>query len=127
MPDYVFDASAVLAIAFNEPGADVALAYMARSCVSAVNYSEACAKLVDRGLTVTEAFERLEELRLDVVFFDRIQARDAASLREVTKLKRISFADRACLSLAVREDAVAVTTDRAWAELDLPCRVELIR
>ncbi len=127
MADFVFDASAILAIAFKEPGADNALARMPKACVSTVNYSEACAKLVDKGFGSDEAFNWLEALRIDVVVFDRPDAALAASLRSTTKLKRLSFADRACLALAVSRKATAITTDRIWATLDLGCPVELIR
>lgn len=30
-------------------------------------------------------------------------------------------------SQAIRENAIALTADRIWADLDLPCKVELIR
>jgi PIN domain nuclease of toxin-antitoxin system len=127
MADFVLDASAILAIAFKEPGAENALARMSKACVSAVNYSEACAKLIDKGFGCDEAFNWLEALRLDVVAFDRPDATGAASLRSATKLKRISFADRACLALAISRKATAITTDRVWKTLDLGCPVELIR
>lgn len=127
MADFVFDASAILAIAFKEPGAENALARMARACVSTVNYSEACAKLIDKGFGSEEAFNWLEALRLDVIVFDRSNAARAASLRSATKHRRFSFADRACLALAMSREATAVTTDRAWKTIDLGCSVELIR
>lgn len=127
MAEFVFDASAILAIAFREPGADYAMARMPLACVSSVNYSEACAKLVDKGFGAEEAFGWLEALRLDVIAFDRLDASRAAALRSATKLKRFSFADRACLALAISRKAIAVTTDRAWRTVDLGCSVELIR
>jgi PIN domain nuclease of toxin-antitoxin system len=127
MADFVFDASAILAIAFKEPGAENAMARMSKACVSTDNYSEACAKLVDQGFAPEEAFNWLEALRLDVVVFDRPDAAWAASLRSATKFKRFSFADRACLALAISRQAVAMTTDRAWKTVDLGCPVELIR
>lgn len=127
MTDFVFDASAILAIAFREPGAERAIARMPGAFVSAVNYSEACAKLVDKGFAAEEAFNWLEALRLDVVGFDKEHSAKAASLRATTRMKRLSFADRACLALAMSRDATAVTTDRVWSALDLRCAVELIR
>ena len=38
-----------------------------------------------------------------------------------------SLADRACLALAMRLGLPALTTDRAWAELDLPVEVVVLR
>lgn len=125
--DYVLDASALLAIAFREPGGEIAVRRMASACVSAVNYSEACAKMVDKGFDAREAFGWLEALRLEVVGFDRVGAEQAATLRARARGAGLSFADRACLALAIDRGATAITTDRAWAGLDLPCAVELIR
>lgn len=131
MPDpitgYVLDASALLAIAFREPGGEIAVQRMASACVSAVNYSEACAKMIDKGFGAGEAFGWLEALRLEVVGFDRAGAEQAAALRARARGTNLSFADRACLALAIGRGATAITTDRAWAGLDLPCAVELIR
>jgi PIN domain nuclease of toxin-antitoxin system len=127
MAEFVFDASAILAIAFREPGAEVAVARMAAACVSAVNYSEAYAKMIDKGFGTFEAHSLLEALRLEVVGFAKPEAASAARLRETEAWRRISFADRACISLAAREGATAITTDRIWAKLDLPCPIELIR
>jgi len=127
MVEAVFDASAVLAIAFNEPGAEHALARMSSATISTVNLSEAGAKLIDKGLGAVEAFRWLAALQLKVEVFDGDQAVAAASLRAVTRTKRLSFADRACIALAASKGAVAMTTDRAWAELDLPCPIKLLR
>lgn len=127
MADFVFDASAVLAIAFKEPGADNAIARMSGASISSVNYSEAGAKLIDKGFGTEEAFQWLDALRFEVFQFDKDFALRAASLRGVARQKRLSFADRACLALTIARGAIAVTTDRAWTTLDLPCAVELIR
>lgn len=127
MVDAVFDASAVLAIAFKEPGAEHALAKMSSAAISTVNLSEAGAKLIDKGFDTIEAFRWLAALQLQVAVFDEDQAVAAASLRVATKAKRLSFADRACIALAASKGAVAMTTDRAWAEVDLPCPIKLLR
>ena len=127
MADFVLDASALLAIAFNEPGADIAISRMAACSVSAVNYSEASAKMIDKGFDPAEATGWLDALALDIVAFDRAAAARAAALRPIVGARRLSFADRACIALAADIEATAVTTDRAWADIGLPCTVELIR
>lgn len=127
MAEFVLDASAILAIAFSEPGAETAILRMPTACVSAVNYSEACAKMIDKGFGPSEALIHLDALGLEIIDFSKPEAARAAALRENMHWRHISFADRACISLAAREGATAVTTDRAWADLDLPCPVELIR
>jgi PIN domain nuclease of toxin-antitoxin system len=45
----------------------------------------------------------------------------------VRKAGGISFADRACLALARHLDAVAMTSDTAWPNLNLDVRIVLFR
>jgi PIN domain nuclease of toxin-antitoxin system len=51
----------------------------------------------------------------------------AGQLRELTRRRGLSLGDRACLALAIRENAIAVTADRDWGDLDIGCKIELIR
>lgn len=73
------------------------------------------------------ALQDVSALRLDVVPFDAETALLAGRLRAVTRHLGLSLGDRACLALAIRENATALTADRNWTDLDLPCKVELIR
>jgi PIN domain nuclease of toxin-antitoxin system len=123
----VFDASALLAMAFSEPGAEMAASYLTGGCVSAVNYSEAGAKLIDKGLDTGEAFYLLGALGLDVVPFDSGSAALAASLRPQSRAFGLSFADRACLALAMETGGPAITADKVWSRLDLPCAIVQLR
>lgn len=50
MPRTVFDASAILAVPFREPGADVVQAHFESGIVTPVNLSEVAAKLSDCDL-----------------------------------------------------------------------------
>ncbi len=127
MSGAVFDASALLAMAFAEVGAERAKTYLSGGRVSAVNYSEAAAKLIDRGLSAEGAFFLLDRLGLTVVPFDAESASAAARLRIQSRSLGLSFADRACLALAIKENARAVTADKVWSRLDLACDIVLIR
>ncbi|MDP3523658.1 MAG: PIN domain-containing protein, partial [Hoeflea sp.] len=73
------------------------------------------------------ALQDVWALRFDVVPLDTETALLAGRLREATRGRGLSLGDRACLALAIRENAIALTADRNWADLDLPCKVELIR
>lgn len=127
MSEVVLDASAILALAFSEPGAERVVASLARAAVSTVNLSEACAKLIDKGFPPSEAEAWLTALGLRIVPFAVDHAHAAAGLRAQKAHKVLSFADRACIATAAAENGVALTTDRIWANFNLPCRVELVR
>lgn len=127
MSDIVLDASAILALAFSEPGAERVSSTLARAAVSAVNLSEACAKMIDKGFPAREAEAWLTTLSIRTIPFAVEHAHAAAALRSEKAHKVLSFADRACIATAAAERGVALTTDRAWADFNLPCEVELIR
>jgi PIN domain nuclease of toxin-antitoxin system len=51
----------------------------------------------------------------------------AGLLRAGTRGKGLSLGDRYCLALAASRNAVAVTADRAWANLDIGLSIEMVR
>lgn len=125
---YVLDASALIGLLRGEPGADRVEALLGEAVISAVNYSEVVAKIVERGGTADLAASILDPLYLNVVEFDRPQAVEAGRLRALTRRAGLSLGDRACLALAVTRRLTVLTADRAWAELALPDpRIELLR
>ncbi len=127
MASAVLDSSAVLAVMNAEPGADAVIAVMADSMISTVNISEVIAKLVERGTTLDRARSSLRSFDLVIADFDLPLAETAGELRRSTKKAGLSIGDRACLALALRESAPVLTTDRAWAGLDLGIEVQIIR
>ena len=127
MTETVLDASAVLALINEEPGAETVDALLDDAIISAVNWSEVIAVLVDAGIAVETAGARITALGLGVVAFDQQQALSAGALRAVTRRAALSFGDRACLGLAEARHAPAVTADRRWATLELNVEVQLIR
>ena len=123
----VFDSSALLAIVFDEEGAEVAAGRLSGGIVSSVNASEVISRLVDFGTSGEDARNVLLNFGLDIRPFDTVLAVAAGQLRALTRDKGLSLGDRACVALAIREQAGIVTADRAWAGLDLEVEVELIR
>ena len=122
----VLDASAVLAWLLREPGAEVVEA--ALPCfLSAVNLSEVVYAGVRRGLAADEIHRVVSELPLSVVSFDEEQAYLAGVLHTQTRAVGLSFADCACLNLAVMRNLPAFTAERRWAEVSIPIAVTLIR
>jgi len=124
---YVLDASALLAAMLGEDGTDAVEARFSDACISAVNVSEVVAKLSERGVPDAAIQESLSDLDLDVRDFNTAQALRAGALRNATKDKGLSLGDRACLALAAELNAIALTTDAAWAEMEIGIAVELAR
>lgn len=123
----VFDSSALLAFLFREPGGTAVESRIAGGRISAVNAAEVIAKLVDRGYRDEAALAAWSELAIDVIDYDLEQAKQSGLLRRSTMSLGLSLADRACLTLAARLGATAVTADRAWVRQDLGIAVELVR
>jgi ribonuclease VapC len=124
----VLDASALLALLQNEPGAEVVADLLPHGVMSAINLSEVVAKLTDHGMPLEAAREAIDGLPIDVHSFDRDAAFAVGELRRATRRAGLSLGDRACLALAAHLGVAAVTADRAWASLgDGIARVTLIR
>lgn len=128
MSSGVFDSSAILALVYDEPGKPKVLSLLDAysPLISAVNLCEILTKLVGDGLGEDLALDMLIGLDIAVVDFDTNLARKTAGLGPLTKHLGLSLGDRACLALAIQENAIVVTADRNWAGLDV-CRIELIR
>ena len=123
----VLDASALLALLFAEPGAERVADVIAEGAViSTVNLSEVGALLVRRGQAPEKALAPVRE-QVSVEPFTADDALTAARLSPLTAAKGLSLGDRACLALANRLAARAVTAERAWTQLELDVEIELIR
>ena len=95
--------------------------------ISAVNWCELHTKLHDYGLHGISRTANLLTLIGRIEPFTEAQAILAAELREDTRAIGLSLGDRACIALGAELDADVYTADRAWAKVNLPCRVHLIR
>ena len=127
MTDYVLDASAVLAVIQEEPGAERIEAHLDTGCISAVYLAEIVGKLQDRGLGDNEIDELIALLDLDTRILDKEGAVFMGKLRQSTKVAGLSLGDRACLALAHSLGATAITMDRAWKGLDIGVTIEVAR
>ncbi len=123
----VLDASAVLALLAEEPGADEIEALLDGAAMSTVNLSEVLRKSEQHGID-TEGLEfDLEGLGVEFHTFDVSQARATSDLWARTPRSGLSLGDRACLALAGTLDATAVTTDRRWSAAKHGINVLVIR
>ena len=123
----VFDSSALLAITFEEEGAEIAIQSLNDGIISAVNASEVITRYIDLGASEDDARASLLAFGLEIYPFDESLAIATGLMRSVTRDAGLSLGDRACLALAIREQSSVLTADLAWATLDLDIAVELIR
>ena len=121
------DASALLALLFAEPGAELVADVVAEgAAISAVNLSEVATVLV-RNQRDPETILRPVGQQLTVEPFTSADALAAAALYVPTASQGLSLGDRACLALAARLNCPALTADHAWTGLDLDVTVRQIR
>jgi PIN domain nuclease of toxin-antitoxin system len=125
--NWVLDASALLAVILQEPGADrVKDAISEGAAISAVNLSEVVARLT-RDFSEDEVREDLSSFELTVFDFDEDAAWRTARLVSVTRSWGLSMGDRACLALAATLGLSALTAERIWVNLDVGVEVVLCR
>lgn len=127
----VLDTSALLAWLQNEPGKTrVDQALLLEPCYfSTVNLAEFATKCLGGGMSREDFDAILASLEFVVVDYDADLAHATGALRSATRPLGLSLGDRACLALAKRLNAIAITADRPWLKLDpaLGIQVECIR
>ncbi|MGH7173847.1 MAG: type II toxin-antitoxin system VapC family toxin [Gemmataceae bacterium] len=127
MPEYVLDASALIALVNEEPGANKVRPLMPHSVISAVNLCETIQRLRRGGIPLEAVTLALSPLLSPPIPFDGELAYIAASIHEQTRDYGLSFGDCSCLALALSLKVPAVTAERAWDKFDIGVRVIKIR
>lgn len=127
MAEAVLDASAILALVGEEPGAEAVARIIANCIVSTVNGSEAIAKLVERGVPSDVAEEIIFGLPFELVDFDRPLAAAAGRMWPRGRRAGLSLGDRACLALAEAKSLPAVTADTQWRRFESSTDIKYIR
>jgi ribonuclease VapC len=123
----VLDASAILAVLFNERGSEALVPLLEGALVSTVNMAEVVAQLVRRGVDAERAWRQVLELGCELCPFDEEQARLAGELARQARHNGLSLGSRACLALAKAKQATVYTPNPAWKSLDLGIEVEVVR
>ena len=124
----VLDASAILAVLFQEPGAEkMTDEIMDLAVVSAVNLAEVQGKLVKMGHPPEDAWSDANLLETAPEPFTAGQAKIAGSLIAQTEKYGLSLGDRACLALAIALKAPVYTTEQLWRDLKVGVPIHVIR
>ncbi len=124
----VLDASVLLALLNQEPGADkLPPELLSTAASSMVNLAEVQTKLVHRGLNPIDAWEAALTPINEAMDFTAEHARLAGALVAQTRPLGLSLGDRACLALALTLKAPVYTTDKSWKNLKLGIHIHLIR
>ena len=124
----VLDASAILAMLFDEPGGDFVASRLANSLVSAVNAVEVETKLMDHGIDAGKSTVIWTTGPIGIQPLEYSVAHQAAILHHRYRTQKVSLADAVCLATAMYFSLPVLTADSLWSDLgDLDVEVELIR
>jgi ribonuclease VapC len=125
MTTAVLDASALLAMLLVESGEDQVRAVLSDCVISTVNLSEVIGHFARHGADHTHIRGMLDQLALQRIAFDEDLAYATGLLTTTTRAAGLSLGDRACLALARRLNARAITADHAWAGLGKSAGVDV--
>jgi len=114
MSEVVLDASALLALLLDEPGAARVADSIAKARISSINYAEVVSHFIHAGMPADQVDAMLRPLPVVIVEADQALATIAGRLRGVTAEAGLSLGDRFCLALARRDGLPALTADRQW-------------
>jgi ribonuclease VapC len=124
----VLDASAILAVISEEPGAEkLTPGLLAQAVASAVNLAEVQTKLVSRGWNSDEAWEDATSPVREIVAFNQEHARLAGDLVSQTRNLGLSLGDRACLALGIAFDCPVYTAEKTWKKVKVKIPIHVIR
>lgn len=121
----VLDASALLALLKNEPGADIVESLLGNIIMSSLNVSEVAAVLLDSDMTIKECQDSMLPFISTIIHFDEEFAFLTADLKKRTKAYGLSLGDRACLALGQKMQLPVYTADKIWGKVQLE-NVEII-
>lgn len=80
MEKVVLDASALIALIYEEKGKELVEQHIAHAQISAVNLAEVASYMIKKGLNPNEVSELLRDLSLEIIVFDEPHALLAAEL-----------------------------------------------
>lgn len=126
MTEAVLDASALLALLRDEPGAEMVSKVLTASTMTAVNLAEVVGHFARNGVAEGDIHLVLDPLPFSVTPFDSALAFRSGVTLPATRSAGLSLGDRACLALAHRLGVPVLTADRAWLAVAADVGVEVV-
>ena len=124
----ILDASALITLLSEEKGHEIIASVLPRSVMSSVNIAEVAKFLIEkRGLSKEEVSNIIQNLIETIIPFDTDLALISADIIQQTKVIGLSLGDRACLALALSTGYTVYSSDRIWSQLQLSCKIMVIR
>ena len=123
----LLDASAVLTLLHDEPGAGRVAGFLPTATISAVNLAEVLIVLERRGVPPADARRAVDTLALEELPALGASARAAAGIAVANPRRGLSLGDCFCLATAQLTGRPAVTADRTWATLRTGAKLVVIR
>ena len=121
----VLDASALLAFAREEPGADRVRGILPFAAISAVSVAE-CVAVLSPFTGARLAALSISRLGLNVISCDWETAVGAAELHTSSRARGLALTDCVCLATARRLRIPALTANVAWRGLDIDVAFEVL-
>lgn len=124
----ILDSSSLIALLAEEKGQEKIIEILPNAVMSTVNIAEVVKFLIEKkGLTKQQIYQLIQNLIPNILPFDEEQAFLSGELISDTKRLGLSLCDRVCLALALLKNYPIYTADKAWAKLNLNCKIILIR
>ena len=125
MNEVVLDASALLALLTDEPGAPKVAEVIGQARMAAENLDEVIGHF-QRGMSQFDIDAMLRPLPLVIVPSDEGLERIAERLGAIPELAEMAYGAIRCLALAKRDGLPAVTADKQWRTVADAAEVKLI-
>jgi PIN domain nuclease of toxin-antitoxin system len=114
MSEVIIDASALLALLLDEPGAAKIADVIADARMSSANYAEVVRHLIRAGVRADQVEALVGPLPLTIVEVDEALATIAERLRATTDEAGLAMGALSCLALAKRDGLPVLTADKRW-------------
>lgn len=126
MTEFVLDASALMAMLRDEPGAKKVADAIANARMSVFNYAEVVSYFTYASMNPSDIDAMLDPLPIELVPADKDLARAAGHLRGLTAEAGLSLGDRFCLALGKRKGLPVWTANKEWERIARAVEVEVI-